>query len=319
MKTGSFIISLDFELFWGFRELKNANNFIESVTGARQVIPKIVNLFNEYDVKATFAVVGLLLCNSKEDIYRYSPLKKPSYKNKNLSPYECGYIDNLSMSSYPLHFARDIIKYLNNQSNIEIGTHTFSHYYCTAEGQTADEFSEDLKVAIKIARDNNIDLSSIVFPRNEVNNKYLCVCANNNIYNYRGNPKKYFNNESLLNRIMRFLDAYFILDRQTTYNYADIKQGKIYNFRASRFLRPYSKWFFMWEKLKMRRIKKEMEYAAIHNQVFHLWWHPHNFGINCEKNLSMLKKILEHYSKLNKKYGLISFTMKGLMDKLLND
>ena len=318
MKNGSLIISLDFELFWGVRDLKNANDYRQGVIGAKQIIPKIVELFNQYDVKATFAIVGFLFCNSKEDIYKYSPLKKPSYKDKNLSPYEYGYIDNLSMNDHYLHFAGDIIEYLKSQINIEIGSHTFSHYYCTAEGQTVDEFEDDLNAAVAISKDNNIELSSIVFPRNEVNDEYLNVCANHNIYNYRGNPKKYFNKRSFFNRTMRFWDTYVNLDNQTMYNYDEIKQGEMYNVKASRFLRPYSKRFSFLEMLKIQRIKNEMKEAAINNQIYHLWWHPHNFGTNCDKNLSMLEEVLKHYSFLKKTYGMSSFGMNGLVNKLKN-
>jgi len=314
MNNGSFIISLDFELFWGVRDLNNADDFKKSVAGAKQIIPKIIELFNQYDVKATFAIVGFLFCNSKEDIHRYAPLKKPNYKDKNLSPYEKGYMDNLSVNDSDLHFAGDIIKYLKNQSNIEIGTHTFSHYYCMVEGQTVDEFEDDLMSAITIAKDNNIELSSIVFPRNEVNAEYLKICANHHIYNYRGNPKKYFTNDSFLNRLMRICDTYFPLGSQTTYNYDEIKQGKMHNIKASRFLRSYSKRFSLLENFKIRRIKNEMRKAATNNQVYHLWWHPHNFGINQNKNLSMLEEILKYYSLLNKKYGMTSFTMNGLIN-----
>lgn len=316
MKNGSFIISLDFELFWGLRDLKNANDYKESIIGAKKVIPRIIELFNKYDVKATFAIVGFLLCNSKEDIYRYSPLKKPSYKDKDLSSYEDDYIDNLSMNDYDLHFASDIVEHLKSQPNIEIGTHTFCHYYCTAEGQTIDEFEDDLKSAISIANDHGICLLSIVFPRNEVSDEYIKVCAKYNIKNYRGNPKKYFNNKSFVNKIMRFWDTYFNLNNQTTYNYNETKQGGMYNIKASRFLRPYSKRFSFMENLKIKRIKNEMENAAVNNQVYHLWWHPHNFGINIDKNLSLLEEILLHYTFLKKKYRMNSFTMNELAEKL---
>ena len=42
--------------------------------------------------------------------------------------------------------------------------------------------------------------------------------------------------------------------------------------------RPYG--FF--KKLKMKRIKAQMTYAAKNDKLFHLWWHPHNFGNDIE-------------------------------------
>jgi hypothetical protein len=57
-----------------------------------------------------------------------------------------------------------------------------------------------------------------------------------------------------------------------------------------------------------------MSYAAKRNLVYHLWWHPHNFGKNLDSNLNMLTEILNHYTYLNKKYNFTSLNMKGLSD-----
>ena len=55
-----------------------------------------------------------------------------------------------------------------------------------------------------------------------------------------------------------------------------------------------------------------MDYAAKNNEIFHLWWHPHNFGRNQKENFIALRKILSHYAFLNKTYGFKSTTMEGL-------
>ena|GEM_PF-6961988 len=60
-----------------------------------------------------------------------------------------------------------------------------------------------------------------------------------------------------------------------------------------------------------------MTYAAKHNKVYHLWWHPHNFGINQDQNFAFLEKILKHYDYLNKRYGFFSITMSDLATKAL--
>jgi hypothetical protein len=66
------------------------------------------------------------------------------------------------------------------------------------------------------------------------------------------------------------------------------------------------------EPLRMFRIKRAMTHAAKRGEVFHLWWHPHNFGIHQEENFKNLTKILEHYKKLQEKYGMQSASMKEL-------
>ena len=63
---------------------------------------------------------------------------------------------------------------------------------------------------------------------------------------------------------------------------------------------------------KLRRIKKSMTYAAKTGRIYHLWWHPHNFGINLKDNMSFLIKVLEHYLFLKNKYGMQSLNMNEI-------
>ena len=49
----------------------------------------------------------------------------------------------------------------------------------------------------------------------------------------------------------------------------------------------------MLQALQERRILADMTYAAEHGLVYHLWWHPHNFGAYLEQNLASLRKILD--------------------------
>jgi hypothetical protein len=52
-----------------------------------------------------------------------------------------------------------------------------------------------------------------------------------------------------------------------------------------------------------------MTTAATSGAVFHLWWHPHNFGVNVERNIEALESILKHYIHLRDQYGMRSQTM----------
>ena len=51
----------------------------------------------------------------------------------------------------------------------------------------------------------------------------------------------------------------------------------------------------MLEPLRMRRILSDLTHAAKKGLVYHLWWHPHNFGDHMDENLVFLKKILDHH------------------------
>ncbi len=319
MEHGSLIISLDFELFWGVRDNSTLESYGANISGAKKVIPEMIRLFQKYRVHATFATVGLLFCKSKKEIEKYSPVLKPTYVHEKLSPYENDYLDTLDEEADLYHSAYPTIEELKKSNCIEIASHTFSHYYCWEAGQSIDQFEADIRAAVRIAADNGIQLHSIVFPRNQVPVDYLEICAKYNIDTYRGNPALYFNQHGgMKNKIMRFVDSYIYTGNRTTYDYGDIKEGKLFNVKASRLLRPYLSKFALFEGLKLKRIKNEMTDAAKHNRVYHLWWHPHNFGINQMQNLRMLEVILKHYQYLSKNYKFQSYTMRELSELLTN-
>lgn len=53
-----------------------------------------------------------------------------------------------------------------------------------------------------------------------------------------------------------------------------------------------------------------MTYAAKHGEMYHLWWHPHNFGANMNENFHFLEEVLQTYKTLHLQYGMVSMTMK---------
>lgn len=59
-----------------------------------------------------------------------------------------------------------------------------------------------------------------------------------------------------------------------------------------------------------------MRHAAKYNKLFHLWWHPHNFGKDLQQNMDFLDRVLQYYAELHKQYRFESITMSGLADKL---
>ena len=98
-----------------------------------------------------------------------------------------------------------------------------------------------------------------------------------------------------------------------------IKRQFPFNISSSRFLRPYSQWLARLEPLRLTRILSDMSYAAQNGLVYHLWWHPHNFGIYQEENLKFLQAILDHFTKLKDTYGMESLNMNELSAILLEE
>jgi hypothetical protein len=63
------------------------------------------------------------------------------------------------------------------------------------------------------------------------------------------------------------------------------------------------------EPFKLWRIKGQMLRAAKKGEIYHLWWHPHNFGSHTDLNLREAEELFSYYSMLNVKYGMQSSTM----------
>lgn len=323
--NGHFVISLDYELHWGVFDKRCVSSYKENLKNVREAIEKILALSEKYDIKLTFATVGFLFAENKDDLLAHAPKHKPSYTNKKLDPYQL--MDSIGDNEQddPYHFGDSILKTIQSNTNHEISTHTFCHYYCNERGQTIEEFQEDIEAAKNIAKNMDVEINSIVFPRNMINKDYLKICYKHGITSYRGTEKSYIYNISpksifykwQLFRVLRIIDGYFNLTGHNTYNLKTInKENTIINLPSSRFLRPYNTKLKALEWLKLRRIRQSMKHAAKNNELFHLWWHPHNFGKNIDQNIANLEKIFIDYKTLKSKYNFSSITMTSLTKKV---
>jgi len=305
-------MSLDFELHWGVRDLLSTDDYQGNLLGERNVIPRLLDLFCSYEIHATWATVGFLFFDSRDALMAGCPQHQPQYLNPKLSPYQ--YLGQLGPNEDrdPYHFAPSLIARIVSSPHQEVATHTFSHYYCLEAGQDGDQFREDLAAAIRIARSRGVTLTSIVFPRNQVNPAYLGICRGLGLTAYRGNPGKWMyaakSRHSSVQRAARLLDSYMNLSGHSCHS-ASQEDDAIFNIPASRFLRPYSRALPTTNNLQVRRIQSDLSYAAKNGLVYHLWWHPHNFGVNTDENISMLRSILDHFAELRHHHAIESLTM----------
>lgn len=333
---GIFTISLDFELAWGIYGEKTRAAYQENLLGARTAIPALLELFQKYEIHATWATVGFLHCEAKNELIQYLPDQIPAYDCLDISAYEQLKSAGLDEHSDPLHFASSLVKLIRTYPHQEIGTHTFSHYFCLEKGQNSVTFAADLASAKKIGWDKYHDIpKSLVFPRNQINENYLPLCQQSGITAYRGSPPESKTNsiqkkmgrwlydpaptsEQLLKRFFRLLDGYINLSGNHTYPLNEIAiQKHFFNIPASAFLQSYRKPLKLFEPLRMSRIKSALIYAAKNDEIYHLWFHPHQFGKNFHENYSFLSDILEYYGRLKKEYCFKSLNMGEISDLIL--
>jgi hypothetical protein len=324
MDPGTFVISLDLELHWGVFDHKTVEEYRANLLGVREAIPRMLDLFDKYSVCATFATVGFLFCDSIEDIERYSPSEsmRPSYDDPRLDPYALLSSIGSNEGLDPFHYGLSLIEQIRARNVHEVSTHTFAHYYCREGGQRLEQFDADIESALAVAAARGFELKTIVFPRNQSRVEYLDVLRQHGIIAYRGQEQHWIYGEELdgrariLQRACRLMDAYTGWTGAHTYDYSSLRSAAPMDIPSSAFLRPYEPRLAALEPLKVRRLCRAMTDAGERGRLFHLWWHPHNFGANLRENLSSLEQLLEHYSRLNLSHGMRSLTMLGLCQEL---
>jgi hypothetical protein len=164
----------------------------------------------------------------------------------------------------------------------------------------------------------------LVFPRNQFSAEYLGICREAGIEAVRGNQQFWLfrskgeADETLIKKIGRRLDHYLPLSGYNGVTPESDALG-IVNIRSSRFLLPVPIRSRLFGPLCQHRIAAAMTNAATTGRIFHLWWHPHNFGSHVADNMAMLRQILEHYRALAGQHGMVSRTMGEIAGTVRRD
>jgi len=280
----------------------------------------MLDLFDRYDSHATWATVGMLFARDRDEWLEYSPEIRPMYSRAQDDPYAESVGRN--EKDDPFHFASTLIDQIQTCPGQEIGTHTWSHYYCLDSGHSLEAFDADIQAAVRIARKRGIVPRSIVFPRMQTPAKCLPILLKHGIDCWRGTEKSWMYQaasthemRSPQRRAARIADAYLNATGPETTAWLDVPRSDgTYNLPQSRFLRPYSSRFSMLEPLRLSRITSAMQIAAERGEIYHLCWHPHNFGVAIEENLQFLESILRNHRRLNEELCFPSLTMAEAAD-----
>lgn len=165
-----FCISLDTELLWGRRDV-GYEKFIKRAGSIRQIIKKLLAIFDKYGIHATWAIVGSLFLPSRE------------------------YVESDS-----LWRGADIVKEIRSHKNQEIACHSFTHPEFTK--LSLKEAEEEISQCLHLAKKSGVTLQSFVFPRNLI--KHLGVLNKYKFCAYRG-P------EGAKNKILQMLDYLLLI------------------------------------------------------------------------------------------------------------
>ncbi len=316
MSSGPFFtISLDFELFWGLYDITTIRRYGRHILGIREAVPAMLRLFRSHGIHVTWATVGFITFATRKELLSYLPDERPEYLNPKLDPYRY-LMDEVGddESSDPYHFGYSLVRMIQDVPGMEIGSHTFSHFYCLEARSNPSAYRADLMASVAALQRLGVRPRSLVFCRNQYDSAHLRDASECGFEVFRGSECgaiykwRARGEETTIRRMRRWSDAYLDISGPNASSVCRDESGLI-NVPSSCFLRPYSSRIGLIEPLRLRRIQKAMTFAASAGEGFHLWWHPFNFGTNLEDNIVFLSKILTHFRHLQDRFGMQSLTM----------
>ena len=279
----SFSISIDLELAWGVWDRINSKYLNNAINLEREIVDKLINIFNTYEIPVTWATVAALI----------------DQKNK-----------MINIGDKKAWYAPDIIeKIIDTKINHLIASHSYAHP--NFKESTETEIIEDFEKAEYFFKSIGLSPNVLVFPRNQV--AHLSILKKFNYKFYRSIDKSWYKEISkfnlLIGKIANINDKIFPFRSNSVKSI--IHSNGLIEIPSSILLISRNGFKFAVTNLNMfYKIKKGIEMAIKNRECFHIWFHPSNFYFKSNKQFDLLKKILIF---INEK------RTEGLIDvKLLN-
>jgi hypothetical protein len=280
------VISVDFEMRWGVHDIYglDIDSYRENLENVKEVVPRMLSMFSERNLRVTWATVGALALESWDEYFSVVT-DVPKYEDQSLA------VDSRYAEMDPdgnLYFANNLVYNIILTPGQEMGSHSFSHLYFREKGVTADDFIKD-SVLVKKIMDEKFDINPIsyVFPKNQ--SAFLSELEDNGFIIWRDNENPWYydantnRTNTLTARSLRLFEGVSPWLRRSQ----PLEPGKVRSTMFIRFNLPD----FLW-KLHIHRIKHEILNLS-NNDVFHIWWHPHNLGYDLQKRLHRLENVLD--------------------------
>lgn len=278
LEEGIVVISLDVELGWGYYGQDGGNHVSQDGSRERQIITRLLDLFDRMEAPVTWAVTGHLFLEECDGIHL--DVQQPAIGDSDDGWFEGD--PGTTLEEAPLWYGPDIVQAIEDADvDHEIGTHTFSHIKCNRPGTSAEVLRSELRKCKEVARTVDCELSSLVFPANQVN--HLETVANEGIEVYRGRtPRVEIGSRWVDWRTTRFL--YFLFGRTPPLVEPVETVPGLWNLPASQYLaypHPTSPLHRVANRFPLhscvRQAKQAIAAAKREKKIFHAWAHPHEF------------------------------------------
>jgi peptidoglycan/xylan/chitin deacetylase (PgdA/CDA1 family) len=282
--SSALVVSLDFELRWGLLDMlgDDMNEYRQNLEGVEEVVPRLLEMFRERGVRATWATVGALACRDWDEWHARTPAS-PRYENPVFAWRD---VYERRDPRGRLYFAPHLIDAIVAADGQELGSHTFGHVYFREPGFTREDAVADTDAVVRVFEERwGVTVVSCVFPRNQV--AHTDVLQERGIVAWRNTPAPFYWNagtgteRTLAVRVLRALDGLVPLGRRVASSRA---------LRSSYFVRltlPPVPW-----RQHCRRVAGDARRLR-DDETLHLWFHPHNIGGNPKKGVARFAELID--------------------------
>ena len=303
------LISIDTEMAWGIVHRGSPNTY--DWPEEREVLAALLDVFDRYEVPATWAIVGHLFLDGCERIggRAHPEIIRPDYAWRDADWFADDPCEAATTTSR--WYAPDLVEAIIERATAhEIASHGFSHVMIGAEGCSAEAFDSELRAAAEAARRFDVRLRSFVYPRNSVGHQD--VLRRHGYVAYRGaRPDPFAALPGLRGRLVRTADQI----RPTRLSVVSpVDEDGLWNFPATALYGMDRRRGDA--RLWHHQLERRLDHAARHGGLFHLWFHPHNLQRDPERALKGLQGICERAARLRDAGGLDTMTFGGLADHL---
>jgi hypothetical protein len=265
MTIGKVAISIDLELAWGVWDTATADDLRLAETAERPICIALFDLFDRYQVPATWLVVAALLDER-------SAISRPG-------PKSCWYAPEL------------VERIVEAKVRHEIGSHSGRHIYF--DSIAADEAQDDIDFAKRMHRAHGLGFDSFVFPRGAVGHVDILARAGFRVVRSRdvGLLRTASYGAGPTARAANFVDQFLAVPPHPSFPDA---LGQLVEIPGSmlimgrnglrRFILPQVTRAKLWLGLKR---------AQRSGGTFHLWFHPSNFYYRRDEQLATLAWFLD--------------------------
>ena len=293
-EQGYFIFSLDTELATGYFDHDGTRHKIFSPDGSRErkTILRLIELFEEFNIVGTWAIVGHLFYDACEDC-EICPIKEWS---GNYSSF-----DEVYKTNNPLWYGADIIEILINKgARQEIAFHGYSHKIFDESLMDPRGANIEIQEWLRVGKRKGITPYSVAFPRHQIG--HLGVLRDAGMICYRGEPQmRSLYRNKLFGRYLKFTDKLLGLSKIPIFDLTCHEDHGMVMLEPSENLFSINRNIELLldninlHKFRIRRIISGVRRAAKEKKIIHLWVHPCEF--RTEKDFWKLRQIFLAVSK----------------------